>query len=59
MLVQLTFQSGEVEESAKMKIMQQVNGIERKPRQCGVSRNQAKKFSKRKCVQPMPKVSEK
>ena len=42
-----------------MKIMQQVNGIERKPRQCGVSRNQAKKFSKRKCVQPMPKVSEK
>ena len=48
-LVYLTFKGGEVEKSGKkMEKMQEVIERERKPRECGVTRNQEKSISKKK-----------
>ena len=49
MLVCLTVEGGEVEKSGKkIEKMQEVTEIERKPRECGVTRNQEKSTSKGK-----------
>lgn len=48
-LVCLTVEGGEVEKSGKkIEKMQEVTEIERKPRECGVTRNQEKSTSKGK-----------
>ena len=49
MLVCLTVEGGEVEKSGKkIEKMQEVTETERKPRECGVTRNQEKSTSKGK-----------
>lgn len=51
MLVHPTFEGEEVEKSGKKtEKMQEVNEIERKPRECGVSRIQENKYFKKENV---------